>query len=269
MKKIFALLTVLVFSVVLAGMVHADSRSAADKLEAGRSYLKLLDQKIIRLRKEGKTALVTKMQAEKKGTIARMQAWKAEAEGAGAPAAPVAPKPPAPPRPVASAPAQMGEGLFGLGYDALISGNYISTGSGSLSGSLGLRVDLVFGDPFALGPLVGLAEKDVEYRVGLGYVQGGGAGLKVIPLYVDGIINLPADLLGGIASYVGGGLNYGLYGNGQTTGRYGAELYAGIKGDLGLGLGGDSTVELGYSGVRSNTLTVKGITLSVGQELSL
>jgi len=265
LKRIIAFVTVFAFVVVLAGMVFAvDSRSAAEKLAAGRAYLKLLDQKIIRLRNQGKTALVQKMQADKKGTIARMQVWKAEAEAAGEDVAiPAPPPPPVVVRP-RSAPSA---GLFGLGLNTVAAGSYMATGSGSVSGVLGVRGDVVLADPLALGTLVGLSEDDVKYHIGLGYSLGNG--LKALPLYIDGVLALPADLLGGVASYVGGGLNYVLYGNGQKVGKYGVEAYGGIKGDLGLGLGGDSTLEIGYYIVRSNTVTRKAVTISVGQELVL
>jgi hypothetical protein len=269
LKKFVALVTMFAFIVALSGLVYAkvDDRSPAEKLEAARAYLKLLDQKIIRLRNEGKLDLVKKMQADKKGTLARMKAWKAEAEAEeGAPGAPVAPTPPAPPLAVRPA-ATPSAGLFGWGLSTDLSGSYISTGSGSVSGVLGVRGDLVLADPLALGTLVGLSENDVKYHIGLGYSVGNS--LNAIPLYIDGVIALPADLLGGIASYLGGGLNYTLYGNGRKIGRYGIEAYYGVKGNLGLGLGGDTAFELGYSVVRSDTVSKKGITLSVVQEIVL
>ena len=75
MKKLIASLTVFAFCVALAGMVYAevDTRSPAEKLEAGRAYIKLLDQKIIKYRAQGNAVMVKKLQAEKKGTIAALQ----------------------------------------------------------------------------------------------------------------------------------------------------------------------------------------------------
>ena len=257
MKRIIALITVFVFAVALAGMVSADTRSPAEKLESGRAYLKLLDNKIINHRKLGNTAVVEDLQAQKKNTITRMKVWKAEAEAGEGIVAP--PPPPVVVRPIAAPSA----GLFGLGLNTVVAGSYVSSGNGML----GARGDLILDDPLALGAIIGLSEKDVTYHVGLGVVYGDG--LRALPLYVDGVLDLPADLLGGIASYIGGGLNYTLYGNGATTGNYGAEVFCGIKGDVGLGLGGDSTLELGYYWTRSNTLSKKGIGLAVGQEIVL
>ena len=84
---------------------------------------------------------------------------------------------------------------------------------------------------------------------------------------------LPADMLGGIDSYVGGGLNYTLYGTGKTSGPYGIQAYVGIMGDLGLGLG-KTALEIGYDVVRAGGSTdfkrsAKGITISVCQPIAL
>ncbi|MFH1826120.1 MAG: hypothetical protein ABH823_02365 [bacterium] len=247
-------------------MVYADSRPAAEKLESGRAYLKLLDQKIIRLRKDGKTALVEKMKAEKKTTIDRMKVWKAEAESA---PAPMAPTPPSAPVAMAPAPAA-GAGLLGLGLNTGYTVGYTMAGSNSLITGRG---DVILADAMGIGPMLGLTDDAISWKIGLGGATGNdnnGTSMKAIPLFVDGIIALPADLLGGIESYVGGGVNYVLYGSGTTSGSYGGQVCYGIAGDIGLG--GSSYAELGYSIIRSGTVgsySAKGIGINVGTELLL
>ncbi|PIS29319.1 hypothetical protein COT42_05810 [Candidatus Saganbacteria bacterium CG08_land_8_20_14_0_20_45_16] len=269
MKKLFALLTVFVFAIVLAGMVCADERSAADKLASGREYLQTLDQKIIKYRKLGNAAVVTDLQAQKKSTIARMKVWKEEME-AGEMAPPPPPRPVAPPpvyvRPVAAPVA----GLFGLGLKTgytvgYLAGNQIVVGRG----------DLILADPMGIGPMMGLADDAIAWKLGLGGATGKDINdltKSAMPIFVDGIINIPADMMGGVASYVGGGLNYVVYGSEKTGGSYGGQVYYGIKGDIGLG--GDSYVELAYSIIRSGSslttpYSMKGIGINIGTELTL
>ena len=270
MKRIIAIITVFAFAMVLAGMVYAqiDTRTATEKLAAGRAYLKLLDKKIIRLRNQGKTALVRKMQAEKKSTIARMQKWKAQAEAdaAAPPPTPVAPTPP--PAPVAR-PAAPGAGMFGMGINTGYSVGYLA-GNSVIVG----RGDIILADPLGIGPMLGLSEDAVAWKVGLGGAMGkdiNDVEKKAIPLFADGIINIPADVMGGIDSYVGAGVNYVLYGSGKEAGSYGGQIYYGIKGDIGLG--GDSYAELAYSIIRSGATTspysMKGIGINIGTELML
>jgi hypothetical protein len=183
--------------------------------------------------------------------------------------APVAPAPPPPP-PVAPAPAPVvaaNAGLFGMGMNTLLTGSYINTGKGSLSGSIGAMGSLVLDDFVGLGSMIGLGAKSINYTVGLGAFYGGG-GLKAIPVRAGGIINLPAEWMGGLESYLAGGLNYVVYGNSTTSGNLGGDAAIGIKADLGLGLG-KTGFELGYSVVRSKTVTSKGLSLSVSQPIVL
>ncbi len=42
-----------------------------------------------------------------------------------------------------------------------------------------------------------------------------------------------------------------------------------MKGDLGLGLGGDTYAELGYGAIRREGFSTKGIDIKVGQEILL
>ena len=182
--------------------------------------------------------------------------------------APVAPAPPPPP-PVAPAPvkAPVSAGLFGMGINTSLSGVYINTGKGSLSGSVGAMGSVILDDFVGLGPMVGLGAKAVNYSIGLGYLQGGG-GLKAVPVRAGGTIALPAEWLGGLESYLAGGLNYVVYGNNTTSGNIGGDAAFGIKADLGLGLG-KTGFELGYSVVRSKTHTSKGLSLAVSQPIVL
>jgi hypothetical protein len=153
-----------------------------------------------------------------------------------------------------------------MGLNTCLDGLYISTGKGSISGSVGIMGNLVLDDFIGLGPMVGLSAKAVSYKVGVGYVAG--SGIKAVPVYAGGVIALPAEWMGGLDSYVAGGLNYVVYGNGKTSGKIGGDAKVGIKADLGLGLG-KTGFELGYSVVRSNTATSKGLSLTVSQPIVL
>jgi hypothetical protein len=80
--------------------------------------------------------------------------------------------------------------------------------------------------------------------------------------------------MGGIESYVGGGVNYVVYGSEKLAGSYGGQIYYGIQGDIGLG--GKSYAELNYSIIRSGKdaghnvqYSMKGVGISVGTTLLL
>lgn len=275
MKRIIAFVTVLAFVVALTGMVmaQADGRTPAEKLASGQGYLKTLDAKIIKYRNLGNDKVVKDLQTQKKATIARMKVWKAEMEMAQVappppPPRPVAPTPPPPPR-VARAAAPTA-GLFGWGLNTGVSAGYLM-GNSVIVG----RGDIILADAMGIGPMLGLSDDAVAWKIGMGGAMGkdiNDVEVKAIPLFVDGIINIPADVMGGVASYVGGGANYVVYGSGKETGSYGAQVYYGIKGDVGLG--GDSYAELAYSIVRSGAdvttpYSMKGIGVSFGTELLL
>jgi len=267
MRKLIALLVVVAFVVTLAGMVFG--RTLEEERDAVRAYLKVIDAKIIKYRKAGNTAVVKKLQGEKAATLKRWEKVKAQmgAEGITPPPPPGAPlPPPPPPAPVVVRPAAPA-GLLGMGINTSLAGSYINTGKGSLSGSIGARGDWLLDDFVGLGSMVGLSADAIKYKAGLGAVYGGG-GMKAIPLYAGGIINLPADMMGGLETYLTGGLNYVVYGNGQTTGKIGGDAAVGMNIDLGLGLG-KTGIELGWGAVRSDTVTSKGIMLSVSQPIVL
>lgn len=267
MKRIVALITVFAFAVALAGTVYAqaDTRTAAQKLAAGRAYLKTLDTRIIEARNLGQTARVKKIQQLKKSTIARMKEWKAQAE-----AASVAPPPPPPPRRVAPPPPRRvvkaaPVGLFGLGLNTSADIGYIT---GDKTASILAGGSIVLSDPMAIGSILGLSADAVSYKVGLGLTYGKDMNdndFNALLLTADGILNIPADMLG-VASYVGAQVNYPVY-KSDVTGEIGGLLYVGIKGDVGLG--GDSYAELGYGAVRRDGFSTKGIDIKFGQEILL
>jgi hypothetical protein len=263
MKKYIALFVAFAFMVTLAGL--AFGRTLEEEKQAVRDYLKVIDAKIIKARKAGQTAKVKVLQGEKQGTLRRWEKLKAEME-----AQPVAPAvAPAPtPAPVVAKPAAVGGGLFGWGINTCLSGTYIATGKGSIGGAGQIRGDIVLDDFVGLGPLVGLSANTIKYKVGLGVVDGGGAGLKAIPIYADGVINLPADMMGGLETYLTGGLNYVVYGNTKNPGRLAGEIGVGLNADLGLGLG-KTGFELGWEAVCSKTVTAKGLTFTVSQPIGL
>lgn len=245
MKKLIALLVVLGFMVGVAGIFTAEAATAKVAKKAVKK--------------------VMKKKAMKK---AAPKAAPKKAAPAPTPVAPIAPPPPpvapiAPRAPIVAKPAT--PALFGLGVNTALTGGYISTGKGSLSGSFVARGDVMLDDMVGLGPMVGLSANSIKYSVGLGYVAGG---IKAVPLYVGGIINLPADAMGGIETYLAGGLNYTVYGNGSNPGGLGGDASIGVKVDLGLGLG-KTGIALGWGAVKSKTVTSKGFMFSVSQPITL
>ncbi len=66
--------------------------------------------------------------------------------------------------------------------------------------------------------------------------------------------------------YLTGGLNYVVYGNGKTAGKIGGDVYLGGYADLGFGIG-KTGFEIGYSVVRSDTVTSKGLAFSISQPI--
>lgn len=239
----------------------AFARTLEEEKTAVRDYLKVVDGKINKYRNAGNTVKVKQLQGEKKATLKRWAKLQMQMEAAlPTPVAPVPSPAPVVVKPTASA------GLFGWGIHTTLAGQYINTGKGSLSGSLGVIGNVILDDFIGLGTMVGMSANTVKYKIGAGYLQGGG-GLKAIPVYAGGIIYLPS-WFGGQETYLTGGLNYVVDGNGQTSGKLGGDVALGINADLGLGLG-KTGFELGYSVVRSKTVTSKGLSLSVSQSIVL
>lgn len=254
MKKAIALLVVLAFVVCLAGISSAVSPSQI------RSYIGVLNSKLNAATNAKDWARVAKL----KGMIADQKQRLAEAEG-------TAPSPvavPPPPAPSMASPAPAGA-LFGWGLDVDASLGYVMNKS-----VLSLRGDVLFADPLGLGPIVGLSQDAVKYKLGLGYTTGKDTNDKdwrSVPIFVDGLIMIPADVLGGIESYLGGGINYVVTRSGSKAGTIGGQIYYGIQGDIGLG--GKTFAQVGYTILRSGSTapvySTKGLSVEIGQALTL
>jgi len=136
---------------------------------------------------------------------------------------------------------------------------------------VGVVGSVVLPDPMGLGGIVGLPSNAVSYKLGVGYAQGNdknSVNWKTVPIFVDAVISLPADVLGGIESYIGGGLNYTVKSSAAATGQLGGEAYVGIQGDLGLG--GKSYAQVGVGALRSSlNSTGLALELLVGQKIIL
>ena len=91
-----------------------------------------------------------------------------------------------------------------------------------------------------------------------------GASQNAVAIFADGILNIPAELMGGIDSYVGADFNYVVY---RSGGSWGGSVFGGVKADVGLG--GASYVEVGYGAIRPSGTSMKGIGVVIGQELML
>lgn len=263
MKKSIALFVAFAFVVTVASV--AFGRTLDEEKQAVRDYLKVVDAKIVKYRKAGNTAKVKMLQGEKQATLARWNKLQAEMA-----ASEVAPPPPAPVPPPVMKPAPAAySGWFGWGWNTDVSVGYLM-GKSVITG----RANLVLADPFALGPMLGLSQNAISWKLGLGGLSGKDTNdveKKAVPIYFDGVIALPADMLGGVESYIGAGVNYAVYGSGKTAGSYGGQIYYGLCGDIGLG--GKSFAELGYGIVRSGTAaghySMKGLTVNFGTSITL
>ena len=128
---------------------------------------------------------------------------------------------------------------------------------------------IVLDDPMAIGSMLGLSANAVNYKFGLGLTYGNDRNdnsFNAILVTADGLLNLPADMLGGVGSYIGGQVNYPVY-KSDVTGAIGALVYFGVKGDVGLG--GMSYAELGYGKIRRTGYSSSGIDIKFGQEIVL
>jgi hypothetical protein len=258
MKRLIALLVVLGFFV---GVVSMSEAATAKKAPAKKVVAKKVVAKKVVAKKVVKKVVkkAVKKAAPKVAPIAP-------------PPPPVAPVPPPAPVAVKAAPSAA---LFGWGVNTAWTGTYLMTGKGRINGCLGGKAEVVLDDMFGLGSMIGLQANSVKWKVGLGGLYGvdiNGKRIKAIPVNFDGVVSLPAEWMGGMSTYVGAGLNYTVYGSGQTSGSYGAEVFAGMLTDLGLGLG-KTGIELGWAAIRADgstpKLSAKGLTLSVSQMLTL
>ncbi|MCX5751777.1 MAG: hypothetical protein NT099_08985 [Candidatus Saganbacteria bacterium] len=279
MKKFIVCFVVLVFVMSLSIVVFG--RTMEEEAQAVRDYLNVVDAKLATAKEAHDTQRVKLLHAEKEATLTRWYKLKNEMASVPAPVAAVPPtvvvvqQPAAPPtivvvpapvvaKPVVTKPV----GLFGMGLNTSFSGQYIHTGYGSFSGAGGIKGDIVLNDFVGLGSAMGMPKDTIQYKLGIGYYSGGGALLNAIPIYAGGVINLSKDWMGGAEAYLTGGLNYVVSGNGGGSGRIGGDAYVGVRMDLGLGIG-KTGFELGYSAVRSNTATAKGVAFSVSQPIVL
>lgn len=252
MKKTIIFIAIVALTASVAGV--AFGRTMEEEKRAVQDFLKVIDVKIVKAKAAHQASKVTMLKGQKAATLARWEKLKASAAVAPVAQA-VAPVPP--PAPVAVRPAAR--------LHATLAGEYIQDGKHStIWGSSGVVGNLLFDDLIGLGPRVGMSADTIKYKLGLGgfYVYGSG-GIKAIPVYVGGTINLPR-LPGGQETYLTGDLNYVVYGNGQTSGKIGGDVYLGIAADLGHGLG-KTGFEIGYNIVRSSTITSKGLSFSVSQ----
>ncbi|MFC1496590.1 hypothetical protein ACFL52_04165 [Candidatus Margulisiibacteriota bacterium] len=259
MKKIITLLLVMAFVV---GLVSIASAASPAKIKA---YINLLERKLDTANQNQNWARAAKL----KRMIAVQKNRLGETESIAAP----------PPPPVAApkAPAKMTSAedgpYFGLGMPVCGSVGYLANRS-----VLSARADVLLPEPLGLGSYVGLPAESVMYRIGLGYFSGEDQNMHMVrgvPVYLDGVILLPANLLDGIESYIGAGINYLVLRTGNKSGTLGGQVYFGIQGNFGLGgLNGKSFAQIGYKFLRSgvaasDSVSCKGISLQVGQSIIL
>ena len=266
MKKviIFAVLIGFMFSVSNV----AFGRTLQEERLAVQDFMLVIDAKIVKAKTNNQYAKVTAMKAQKADALARLNKLDKAIAAAAVPAPVVAPVPPPAPAPVAVKPEGLTK-LLRLGLNTNLGAHYIQDGKhSSIWGSSGVTANLVLDDFIGLGPKLGHLADTIKYTLGLGgyYVLGDG-GIKALPVYAGGIIYLP-HWLGGQETYLSGDLNYVVYGNGQTSGKIGGDISFGVTADFGFGLG-KTGFEIGYSVVRSNTITSKGLSLSITQPLAL
>ena len=261
MKKVIALLIVMAFVFAIA----APSFAAVKKVSL-QAQLKTLQAKLAKTKTKAGKATLNKQIAALKKQIAAQQVVVAPPPPP--PPAPVAVPPPPPPARVA-APAPAPTGLLGMGINTAIEG-------GLVAGMLGVSGNVLLADPMGLGAMVGLPANAVMYKLGVGYAQGNDINSntwKAIPLTLGGVVNLPADMMGGLQTFVGGGVNYVVYRTGQTGGSLGGDIYVGAAGDLGLG--GKTYGQLGYSILRTGdggskgSYSSKSVTVQIGQTILL
>ncbi|MFA4967385.1 MAG: hypothetical protein WC624_04120 [Candidatus Margulisiibacteriota bacterium] len=274
MKKVLALLLVVAFVFTVA----APSFAAAKKVAVKKVVKKVVAKKAApSLEAQLKTLQAklakTKVKATKASLQKQIAALKAKIAAQKVAIAPPPPPPPVavppPPPPVRAAPpAPAPTGLFGMGLQTAVEG-------GLVAGMLGVSGNLLLADPMGLGAMVGLPANSVMYKLGVGIASGNDMNSKTwkaLPITLGGVIMLPADMMGGIESFVGGGINYVVYRTGQTSGSLGGDIYVGMQGDLGLG--GKTYGQVGYSILRTGTsdkgaYSSKSVSVQVGQKILL
>ena len=262
MKKVLALLVVLAFVFAVA----APSFAAKAPLSL-QDQLKVLQAKLAKTKAKKAKATLQKQIAVLQKKIADQQVAVAPPPPPPPPPPPVAVPPPPPPV-KAAPPPPVSTGMFGWGLQT-------AGEIGMVAGMFDVSGNVLFADPLGLGTMIGLSANAVQYKLGIGYASGNDKNSnswKAVPITVGGVINLPADMMGGVESFVGGGLNYVVDQTGSTSGSMGGDIYVGAQGDLGLG--GKTYGELGYSILRSGNATKAqyssdSVTVLVGQKILL
>ena len=196
MKRLLALLIAVAFVATIAAPVFAATVAQM------KAQLKTLQAKLAKTKvKKTKTALQTQIAALKKKIAAATVVVAPPPPPPPPPPVPVPPPPPpvkaAPPPPPAPT------GLFGMGLQTALEG-------GLVAGMLGVSGNVLLADPMGLGAMVGLPANSVMYKLGAGYAQGNdinSATWKAIPLTLGGVVMLPSDMMGGLQTFVGGGVN--------------------------------------------------------------
>ena len=248
MKKTIAVLLAIAFVATVAASSFA--RTLEEEKQAVRDYLKVVDAKIIKFRKDGNTVKMKQMQAEKQGTLRRWEALKAKMEAEEAAAAAPAPAAPAPaPK---AAPAAAGMGMC-LGVNA-----------GLDAGLFGVAGNLDY-------DLAGIGAKGLKVRVGGNYVAGtnptGSDDMKAISVKLGGLYDI-TDYLSALGMplsyYVGAAYLLPVKVNAGRTGKWGAEAYLGAN--YNVPDFGTINAELGYGALKyaETAAAHKGLDLKIG-----
>ncbi|MBU1026360.1 MAG: hypothetical protein KKA31_01355, partial [Candidatus Margulisbacteria bacterium] len=176
------------------------------------------------------------------------------------------PPPPPPPPTVTTrevVPLKSSTGLFGWGLSTDLSALVLS-GDKSL---WGIRGNLVFFDPLALGGKIGLAEDAIEYKLGLGYVSA--SDFYSIPLYADVVVYLREGSLFGLDPYVGAGLINNISGTGSASGGLGGHIYVGVLTNW-ANDAGRTSISLGHGTYKvADAYSASGIFLAITQPFIL
>ncbi len=176
------------------------------------------------------------------------------------------PPPPPPPPTVTTrevVPLTSSTGLFGWGLSTDLSGLVLS-GDKSL---WGIRGNLIFFDPLALGGKIGLSEDAIEYKLGLGYVSSND--FYSIPLFADVVVYLKEGSLFGLDPYVGAGMINNLSGTGGASGGLGGHIYVGVLTNW-ANDAGRTSISLGHGTYKvGSTHSASGIFLAITQPFIL
>ena len=252
MKKTIAVFLAIAFIATIVSSSFA--RTFDEERQAVRDYLKVLDAKIIKFRKEGNTKKMKQVQAEKQGTLRRWEALKAKAEKEEAATAPWVPPAPKPVAPAAEAPKTVAPSKgMGLSLGAKL---------GLSGGATGMIVDLDYSiSKFLAG---------TKIRVGGDYLTGtnpnGNDSYKISSLRL-GLVYM-IDMLKSddmpIDWYVTGSLLYPWKVNAGRSGSWGIE--AAFGGNYSVPDFGSIYGEIGYAGIKYTSAqpALKAMSAAIG-----